>query len=51
LTIGLSVVQTKLAVNTESVVEGQNRLQIADVYEFESGYFGTSPQFVCAYCR
>lgn len=30
----------------DSVVEGQNRLQIQDVYEFEAGYFGTSPQFV-----
>jgi carotenoid cleavage dioxygenase-like enzyme len=30
----------------ESVSESENRLQIQDVYEFESGYFGTSPQFV-----
>ncbi len=30
----------------DSVTAGQNRLQIQDVYEFEAGYFGTSPQFV-----
>jgi hypothetical protein len=30
----------------ESVKEGENRLEIQDIYQFETGYFVNSPQFI-----